>query len=130
MQEREAAEVRTESGVEGDARGKPGKRQVTVIAREDWEAACREVDVELAWTLRRANLLVEGIALRPEPGARITLGTAVLEVTGETDPCVRMDQTKQGLYDALEKDARGGVCCRVIESGRVAKGDEAIWEDA
>ena len=130
MQKRDAALVSCESGVEGDARGKPGRRQVTVMAREAWEAACGEVGAQLAWTLRRANLLVEGIPRRPEPGARLTLGGAVLEVTGETDPCVRMDQTRPGLFAALERDVRGGVCCRVIETGRVATGDEALWEDA
>ena len=130
MRERASAEIRTQSGVEGDCRGKPGKRQVTVLSREDWEAACAEVDVELAWTLRRANLLVEGVDLSAPPGSRLRVGSALLEVTGETDPCVRMDETKPGLFAALDKDARGGVCCRVIESGHVSTGDSAHWEDA
>jgi MOSC domain-containing protein YiiM len=130
MQERESAEVRTDSGVEGDSRGRPGRRQVTVLSKDAWEAACAEVDVELPWTLRRANLLIEGIELLPTPGARLRVGTALLEVTGETDPCVRMDDTKPGLFAALEKDSRGGVCCRVIESGFVAAGDVASWDGA
>jgi MOSC domain-containing protein YiiM len=123
------AEICRESGVEGDSRGKPGKRQVTVLSKDGWEAACAEVDVELPWTLRRANLLVEGIDLTLERGARLRVGTALLEVTGETDPCVRMDATKPGLFAALEKDARGGVCCRVVESGVVSTGDTAAWEE-
>jgi len=130
MQACASAEIRTESGVVGDARGKPGKRQVTVLSREAWEAACAEVEVVLPWTLRRANLLVEGIDLARVAGARLRVGDALLEVTGETDPCVRMDETKQGLFAALERGARGGVCCRVIESGHVATGDSACWEDA
>jgi MOSC domain-containing protein YiiM len=130
MQERTTALVRVESGVEGDSRGKPGRRQVTVLSKDAWEVACGEVDVELAWTLRRANFLVEGIELAPTPGARLRVGSALLEVTGETDPCVRMDDAKPGLFAALEKDSRGGVCCRVVEGGIVSAGDVVAWEEA
>ena len=130
MLERASAAIRRESGVEGDARGKPGKRQVTVLSRDAWEAACGEVRVEIPWTERRANLLVEGIPLQPVPGARLRVGTAVLEVTRETDPCRRMDEQKPGLFAALARDARGGVCCRVIESGTACTGDVVVWEEA
>lgn len=130
MQERREAAIRVESGVEGDARGKPGRRQVTVLSKDAWEAACAEVDVALAWTERRANLLLEGIDLSAEPGRRLRVGTALLEVTGGTDPCVRMDAVRPGLFAALERDARGGVCCRVVESGHAKAGDPVAWEEA
>lgn len=129
MRERCEAAIRVESGVEGDARGQPGRRQVTVLSKDAWEAACAEVDVELDWTERRANLLLEGIELSPEPGARLRVGTALLEVTGATDPCVRMDAARSGLFAALERGARGGVCCRVVETGYAKAGDAARWEE-
>ena len=76
------------------------------------------------------NVLVEGIELASTPGARLRVGSALLEVTGETDPCVRMDDAKPGLFAALEKDSRGGVCCRVVEGGIVSAGDVVAWEEA
>lgn len=33
-----------ELGVNGDYRGKLRRRQVTILAKEDWQAACREID--------------------------------------------------------------------------------------
>lgn len=128
MQECSEAEIRVESGVGGDFRGKPGKRQVTVLSKDAWDAACAEVDITLPWTERRANLLVQGLELLSEPGARLRVGTALLEVTGETAPCVRMDAATPGLFAALEKGSRGGVCCRVVESGHAKTGDAAFWE--
>jgi len=123
MQELRSAEVTTESGVTGDSRGKSGKRQVTVISAEDWSAACAEVDSELSWTTRRANLLVEGIDLPQQPGAIIAIGPVRLEITMETDPCNRMDEQCEGLRAALAPDWRGGVCCRVLAGGEIRVGD-------
>ena len=97
---------------------------MTVLALEDWRAALNEVSSELIlkWTVRRANLLVEGVEL-PREGGRLSVGDVVLEVTGETKPCARMDAARTGLRKALESDWRGGVCCKVIAGGRVEVGD-------
>ena len=58
----EEAEVGDSEGIRGDARGRKSGRQVTILFREGWESACRELGVTLPWVTRRANLLVEGIA--------------------------------------------------------------------
>lgn len=130
MQEPERAEVTTDAGVVGDFRGKPGKRQLTLIAREAWQAACRELGVTLPWTMRRANLLVEGLTLEQSAGRRLRIGPVLLEVTMETDPCQVMDAQHPGLRAALKPDWRGGVSCRVLEGGTLARGDVARWEKA
>lgn len=130
MQRLDRAPISQERGVEGEFRGKPGARQVTVLAEEGWGAACAELDVELDWTTRRANLLVRGIDLRDSVGARLRVGGATLEVTEETDPCRVMDLQHEGLRAALEPEWRGGVCCRVIEGGDVAVGDVVSLERA
>lgn len=122
MREVEIAEITEEYGVANDSRGKPGGRQVTVLAAEDWLAACEVLGKKLPWTCRRANLLVQGIKLKDSSGSTIILGDVMLEVTGETDPCSRMDQTEPGLRAALAPDWRGGVCCRVIRGGSICKG--------
>jgi hypothetical protein len=73
------------AGIEGDARGAKPDRQVTVLFRESWQDACRELDVTLPWTTRRANLLVSGVAPPQQSGGQIRIGDVVLEVTLETD---------------------------------------------
>ena len=118
------AQITVHHGVVGDWRGKPGKRQVTLMSLTDWQAACDELGVELPWQTRRANLLVDELPLYQSSGARITIGAVVLEVTGETDPCERMEQAQAGLFDALARRWRGGVTCRVLANGIVRLGME------
>ena len=124
----ERARISEEAGVEGEFRGKPGKRQVVVVGREGWEAACRELGVELAWTLRRGNLYVEGIDLRDSGGAQLRVGDALLQITGESDPCWVMDKQHEGLRKALTPEWRGGVACRVLRGGEIGVGDEVSIE--
>ncbi|UAK23911.1 MOSC domain-containing protein [Sphingomonas nostoxanthinifaciens] len=124
-----AADVTVAEGVHGDFRGslKPGrnKRQVTAMAAEDWAAALADLGADVPWEQRRVNLLVEGLALRETKGARIVFDTGlVLEVTGECDPCSRMEEVAPGLKAALLPGWRGGVTTRVIESGPIRVGME------
>jgi MOSC domain-containing protein YiiM len=118
----EEAQITVHHGVVGDWRGKPGKRQVTLMSLADWQIACRGLGVELPWQTRRANLLVDTLPLYRSSGSRIVLGDVVLEVTGETDPCERMEQAQPGLFRALASEWRGGVTCRVVASGIVRVG--------
>ncbi len=115
-------------GIAGDARGVRAGRQVTVVFREGWEAACRDLGVELPWTTRRANLLVEGVPVVPRKGRRLVIGAAVLEVTQETQPCQIMEAAHRGLRAALTPDWRGGVCCRVVQGGAIRIGDRVDVE--
>ena len=80
---------------------------------------------EVLWTARRANLLVEGLDLLEATGAQLRVGGAVLEVTGETKPCGRMDQEAAGLRNTLVPGWRGGVTCRVLTGGLIRVGDDA-----
>lgn len=131
MEELERAELTVERGVADDLRGRVGRRQVTVLSKEAWQEACRELgDEPLAWTLRRANLFVEGVDLREQEGAHLRIGTALLKITGETDPCPRMDAQVQGLTGALVPEWRGGATCRVRLSGIVELGDPVVLEPA
>lgn len=125
-----AAKISGEAGIEGDFGRRRGRAQVTVLSEEDWKAACDQVGAVLSWTLRRANLLIAGIPLRPLAGSRITIGAVVLEVTGETFPCHRMDEAHAGLRGALAPQARGGVRCRILAGGSIAVGDPVSWQPA
>jgi len=115
-------ELSVEKGVAGDSRGKPGPRQVTLLSQLAWQAACDELGVILPWMERRANLLVEDLPLAGATGSQIVMGNAILEITGETDPCSRMKAVHEGLYDALNRDWRGGVTCRVLQGGLLTLG--------
>ena len=127
MEEIPAADVTIAQGVASDFRGKPGRRQVTVMTRECWEAACRELGKQaIPWTVRRANLIVEGVELAGMVGFDLCVGDAVLTITGETTPCYRMDEQVPGLFAALKPHWRGGVICRVTRPGRIAVGSEVV----
>lgn len=129
MQVIDRVEITCERGIAGDHRGlrKPGgsgNRQVTLIERTDWEAAMAEVGRDLPWWERRCNLLVDGLDLPQRPGALLRLGAdVVLEVTRFTDPCHRMEILAPGLFAALSRDWRGGVCARVLHGGTVVAAD-------
>lgn len=123
MNEVFAARITVARGVEYDARGSPGPRQVTVLTRDGWDAACGELGANhLPWTGRRSNLLIDGVELSNKVGYELRVGSAILVITGETRPCGRMDKAHPGLKHALQPNWRGGVCCRVIRSGDVAIG--------
>ena len=115
-------DVIVESGLKGDFRGQGGinrNRQVTVLSLQQWEQACSELGVSLPWNTRRANLCVDGLIFGPENvGKILRIGKDIeLEITGETEPCKRMDEAHHGLKDALSVEWRGGVTCRVLKEG-------------
>ncbi|MEM7636959.1 MAG: MOSC domain-containing protein, partial [Pseudomonadota bacterium] len=89
-----------------------------------WREAARQAgEPDLAWTARRANLLVQGVDLPRAAGGVLRINDVVLEVTSQTVPCKRMDDALNGLRKALHPDWRGGVSCRVLEGGRVMLDD-------
>lgn len=117
------ATVTKEKGIEGDYRGHIKQRQVTVLSREAWEEACAEIGTNLPWTTRRANLLIEGINLENSTGKRLHIGDVILEITGETNPCIRMDEAHQKLCKALTPFWRGGVISRITQDGIMRTGN-------
>lgn len=124
MQLLDAAEVTVAAGIIGDCKGlKFRRRQVTVLAAEAWEAACRTLSADLPWTARRANLLTKNVVLPRARGARLRVGGLLLEVTGQTYPCRRMDEVAPGLLKALAPDWRGGLTCTVLEGATIRIGD-------
>ena len=129
MQTLERAYISLDSGVENDFRGKPSKRQVTVMSQKAWQEVNSTLDSNLLWTTRRANLLVDELVLENSAGKIITIGEVELLITQETDPCERMQEAAEGLFDALRTHWRGGVCCRVIGEGQVKLGDEIMLGD-
>ena len=130
MNLKKSALVTLEQGVEGDHRGKPGDRQVTVVSQDSWDKACQELDKDLSWMGRRANLLVGGIVFNNTTDYYLRIGELILKITGETKPCERMDEFYQGLREALIPDWRGGVTCKVIKPGMIKIYDVVTLTDS
>lgn len=124
METRDTVHISQDTGLEGDYRGKYGPRQITVLSQEAWQAACDTVQTELPWTTRRANLLVSGLELERTTRQVLHIGPVRLAITGETDPCERMDMQHLGLRQALVPAWRGGVTCFVLTPGDIRLGDE------
>lgn len=117
----ERVEAQAGTGLVGDHAG-AGKRQVTLLAREGWDAACAELGQALDPGERRANLVVEGVDLGAAIGKQLTVGEVRIEVVGETKPCQLMDDVAEGLHDALRPECRGGVYGRILEGGPLEPG--------
>lgn len=127
MCEIDSVEISCEQGVVPDTRGKPGRRQVTLLSVQSWQDACTELGSKLPWTYRRANLLIDGVRFsEADVGRILRIGEVELVVTLETDPCPRMDAQYPGLTAALTPHWRAGVCCRVRHGGTVRIGDTLV----
>lgn len=121
------ARISVENGLEGDWRGAFENRQLTIMFADDWAKACAELGETRDWTIRRANLLVGGLINPQAPGGVLAIGPVRLLITGETDPCSRMDAQWPGLRAALSSAWRGGLTTRVLTGGDIKTGDEAAW---
>lgn len=76
----------------------------------------------------RENITTRGIALGTLTlGQRLRAGEVLLEVTKPCTPCHQMDEIRQGLQDAIR--GRRGLLCRVVEAGRIRRGDPIEIEE-
>lgn len=130
MEELDAVGVSEERGVAGDYRGKPGRRQVTILFQDDWESAVAKLEPGAPWTTRRANLLIKGVPNPRSKGGVLAIGDARFLITGETEPCIRMDEQLPGLWDEMKPDWRGGLTARVLAGGDIAVGDKVEWVES
>ena len=106
-----------------------GRRQVTIIQQDVWERLRADVDPRIEPAMRRANVLVSGVALRETRGRILQLGHVRVRVLGETRPCEQMDAAVPGLRRALESEWRGGVFGELLDDGEFAVGDAVRWAE-
>lgn len=129
MQDCATAHLIPGEGIDGNV-DRGGRRQVTLIEREVWEALRMDLGPALPFTARRANLLVSGVSLAHTAGRTLVVGGARIRIEGETRPCGRMDQEFPGLQAALRPDWRAGAYGVVVAGGTIAPGDEVRWDSA
>jgi MOSC domain-containing protein YiiM len=115
-------------GIEGNT-CRSSTRQVTIIAKEQWDAMMRELGGALDPAARRANIMVSGVTLAQSRGRVLRLGGVRVRIRGETRPCERMDEALDGLRDAMDAEWRGGAFGEVLDDGAVRVGDEAAWDE-
>ena len=121
----DSAQLTADAGIEGDHRaaGGGGRRQVTLIQQEHLGAIAALVVLDAVDpSLLRRNLVVSGISLAALRDRCFRIGEAVLEGTGECQPCSRMEENLgPGGYNAMR--VHGGITARVLQGGLVRVGD-------
>ena len=117
MQEVEEALAAANRGLDRCAHGRPGgRRQVLLMDAET--LGCFGLPPGVV----KENITTRGLALKElHPGQRLRVGEALLEVTLPCEPCSRMDDIRPGLQQELR--GRRGMLCRVVEAGRIRRGD-------
>jgi MOSC domain-containing protein YiiM len=104
-------------GFEGCLHARQGSRRQLLLVDSEMLA-----EFNLMPGVLRENITTVGLNIGDlKPGQRVAVGTAVVEVTIPCEPCSQMDEIRVGLREAL-KDRRG-VLCRVIQGGRISRGD-------
>lgn len=112
-----AAEVVADVGFAGCAHAHGGTdRQILIMDKETLDA------LDLSPGTIRENITTEGINVNGlEPGARLRIGEAVLQVAVPCTPCSLMDKIRPGLRKEIR--GRRGILCRVLRGGTIRTGD-------
>ena len=113
--------------------GLPNLRQVHLIQAELFDALAAQ-GFGIGPGDMGENITTRGIDLLALPrGARLSIGEAVIEVTGLRNPCVQMDRFAPGLMAAtLDKAPDGGLIRKagvmgvVVGGGVVRAGDGIV----
>ena len=108
-------------GIEGDRHfqkdGKSLSRQILLMDRETLG------EFDLSDGQIRENITVRGVELSAlVEGSKLSIGEGVvLNITGDCEPCPRMDEIREGLQRALED--RRGVLAYPTSGGIISIGD-------
>jgi len=118
--------LRAGRGIVGNA-DQGGRRQITLLAAEVWEALMRDLESSLPAAARRANLLIRGTDLRDSRGRILRIGACRVRIFGETKPCEQIDDALPGLKDAMWARWKGGAFGEVLDDGQIFVVDVVEW---
>ena len=123
MEAVDALEVVRRTGIRGNANW-GGRRQITVIEKERWEAMMEALGgPDLDPVIRRAYVMVSGCDLARSKHRVLRLGAVRVEIVGETRPCERMDAAHQGLRRVMAEPWNGGAYGIILDDGAIEVGD-------
>lgn len=116
------AYLRAGHGIEGDAHAGSWHRQVSLLSVDSVAKLQEKLDFELKHGAFAENILVEGMAVHTLPvGTRLRIGDALCEVTQIGKECHSDCAIRKAAGDCVMP--REGIFVKVLESGRIAKGD-------
>ena len=114
--------LRAGHGIEGDAHAGSWHRQVSLLSVDSVAKLQEKLDFELKHGAFAENILVEGMAVYTLPvGTRLRIGEALCEVTQIGKECHSDCAIRKAAGDCVMP--REGIFVKVLESGRIAKGD-------
>ena len=114
--------LRAGHGIEGDAHAGSWHRQVSLLSVDSVAKLQEKLDFELKHGAFAENILVEGMAVHTLPvGTRLRIGEALCEVTQIGKECHSDCAIRKAAGDCVMP--REGIFVKVLESGRIAKGD-------
>ncbi len=104
-------------GLESDKHVRRSRRQVLLVEQEVLE------EFGLAPGALHEQITVTGLRLASlAAGCRLQVGEAVFEITIPCQPCNFVNSFGEGMIERLR--GRRGILARVVEGGRVRRGDE------
>ena len=117
MEELAEVQVVTNEGFQGCAHARPGsKRQILLVDFETLEA------MDLQPGVIRENITTRGLNVNSlKVGERLKIGEVRVEISMVCTPCDQLEKMRAGLRK--EMWGRRGMLCRVVEGGRIQRGD-------
>lgn len=128
MDPAQSAEMIAGRGLAGNA-NQGGRRQVTIVEAEVWEAVMRRMGSDLPPGSRRANLLISGVPLIDSRKRVLRIGPCRVRIWGETKPCEQMEALLPHLRLEMYDDWQGGAFGEVLDDGVIQVGDPVSWEE-
>ena len=112
----EQAKAVASRGLEKDVAFGKTRRQVLLVEGETLD------EFKLDPGMVRENGVTRGVELAGLPqGTRLQIGSVILEVTMDCEPCPFMETLRPGLEKAM--DGRRGTLFKVVEGGTLREGD-------
>jgi MOSC domain-containing protein YiiM len=118
---RPEARLVTDFGIEGDRHAGRPERQVSLLNVETVDELAR-AGMPVTPGILGENITVEGVPIMDlRDGARLRIGQAELEITGDRPACREMLEIHAGALKAMV--GRAGKMARVVRGGTVRPGD-------